>query len=431
MPVGTRNDDLEVIAQLAPVDGYSRVLVRNVVTGVERAMHPSEFKRAKHKLLDEDALRTAREHAGRKGVEVLKERYAARHPNSRYTWGQLRQIMAASGLELLEPVADEAPLDHDLAPLVRCRCGREFRPRTNNLQTGVTRSCGCVRSHAQNDLAAWLEGLGEVVTANRRDLVAPFEIDLVLPLRMLAVEYHGLYWHGEGVVGRERARDRNVTKARRLAELGYRFVLIFEDEWLRRPEAVKGRLTAILGRSTHRVGARGLELREAPGAEARAFFEAYHLQGAAGGRTWGLYNASGLVAAATFARENASRSRSGGEELARFAVRAGWSVPGGFTRLLRHGRDRTKPLVSYSDSRWSDGAVYRTAGFQDGGETPPSYWYFDKHEGRRYHRYTMRKAALLKRFGGDPALTERELALAAGYDRVWDLGCRRWVLPPG
>jgi G:T-mismatch repair DNA endonuclease (very short patch repair protein) len=427
LEVGARNGDLEVVEYLGVVDGLSKVRVRNVISSVEAVMLTGDFRRAKTKLLGAGQLAELRRASAKK--MLAKTAALAQHPNAKYTWADLVAVMAASGLELLTAVDGTAWLDYAVEVRVRCRCGLEFSPSVNNLRSGVTGSCGCVKSHQQADLAAFVSGLGFEVRSNDRELLRPREIDVVVPDLKLAIEYHGLYWHGEA--RRRENRTNTAEKATALRALGWRLVVVFEDEWVHRRAAVETRLRAILGRLEHRVGARKCSLVDLPTIEARQFMDATHLQGYGSGRTVALRHDGAVVAAATFAESNASRGRraDGLLELVRFAVKAGWSVPGAFQRLLGAGR-ADRGVVTYADTRWSDGAVYSRAGFRLDGVSPPSYWYFTNRVNRRLHRYTLRKSVLLERFGGDPVKTEWQLAQEAGYDRIWDLGCTRWVLEP-
>lgn len=351
---------------------------------------------------------------------------------SSYTYGALRAAIASYDATLLEELPeDSCPVElvhRNIA--VRCRCGETFRPKINALLADKWRSCGCVRSEPQTALAALLRSWGEEVVTDDATLLGGRQIDVLLPAQRLGIEYHGLRWHGEAL--HHRHRTLTAEKAAAAAALGYRLIVIFEDEWVYRRGAVENRLRAVLGRNTTRAGARSCTVEALAPAEAGTFTEAHHLQGARGGQSWGLRWRGELVAVATFARTNASRNSQGSWELMRFCVVPNHSVAGGLSRLIAAFR-RTHPeateLVSYSDNRWSDGGLYRACGFTLEKPGRPSYWYFGKGSNqRRLHRYTLRKQVLLKRYGGDPSKTEWALAQEAGYDRVWDLGAARWVL---
>lgn len=357
----------------------------------------------------------------------------------RVTWNEICQAAANNRLTVL---AEPTQWNVNTSTEFKCFCGRTFPCRIYAVYSGNTRSCGCVKSFEQAALARWLEDMGLRVVMNDRTILHNgLELDIVLPDLSIAIEYHGLYWHGESrtnATGRSASRlvDREKMDAARTA--GYRLVILFEDEWLRRRSSTEARLRAILGRFDRTVGARKCVVVRPLVPEVREFLEYTHLQGFAGGRYYGLSKNGELLAIAVFAKIGASRGRSGrpGEfELLRFAVKSGVHIPGGFSRLIsafRESEPICTELLSYADTRWSNGAVYAAAGFVCSGTTDSSYWYFKRRYKRntveRLHRYTLRKSELLRRFGGDPAKTEWQLAQEAGYDRVWDLGTTRWVL---
>ena len=79
-------------------------------------------------------------------------------------------------------------------------------------------------------------------------------------------------------------------------------------------------------------------------------------------------------------------------------------------------------ITTFSNNRWGDGGVYLKLGFGYAGETPPSYWYVKFPSLVRHHRYGLRKNSK-----DDATLSEWENRKLAGWNRIWDLGNKRWV----
>ena len=355
--------------------------------------------------------------------------YRGIHPASKYTFADVRARCAAVGMEFLSDVPDGTStydVTYSGAWKFRCRCGRVFSPGLQDFLTCKVRSCGCVRSFAQGEVATYVESLGFEVSVNNRRVIPPLEIDVYVPSLKVGIEYNGLHWHGEKLRGpgarRECARKHELAR-----QAGIRLVTVFEDEWLERQDQVRGYLAAVLGKKRS-VGARKCQVVR-DDRRLRDFVEDHHLQGGAGGDHYGLVLNGEVVAVAVFARQNASRNTQGGWELARYCV-GEVSVVGGLSRLLRAwvASSRATRVTSYSDNRWSDGALYRALGFRKEGVSRPSYWYFKKSEPRRWHRFTFRKSRAAKLFGCLPGETEWGIMQRAGYDRVWDAGATRWVL---
>ena len=429
---GTRSGDLEVVGYLGVSEGHSRVRVRNVINGLEAVMITNDFKRQKTKLLNEVQLRKLLQKNGfnRKGHQNPK--------NATYTWADIRRQCVRLGFALLHDDQEDSNFITDSGSSgswkFRCKCGSIFSPTLNNIMTGNTRSCGCVRSQPQADIAKWLQDIGIEIKQNARKIIAPLELDIYIPSKKVAIEYCGLYWHGELTCGAE-ARTKHLIKLRACEALGIRLITIFEDEWIQNEAKIKGFLVSVLRLASKRIGARSCKVQQIASSEARLFLDTNHLQGSANGETYALYNKQEIVAAAVFARPNASRARKDGlevYELVRYCVSSEIAVAGGLERLLKAFRlahPECRKLVSYSDNRWSIGNIYRRLGFVMETVGTPSYWYFPANtQGPRQHRYRWRKSAALKAFVGADSDTEWDIMKRNGYDRIWDCGAARWVL---
>lgn len=425
LSVGARNGDQEVIEELGVIDGFSMVRVRNLVSGVEGVMTPSDFRRQKRKLLSAEGIRA---------VLVANGRMARGRPNplnAKHTWADVLRICEKVNIQFMHPVADsDALVFQNKGWSFRCHCGNVFSPTLNNILNLDVRSCGCVKSFAQAEVTDFLKQFGAVV-ANTREIIAPYEIDVWMPEKKLAVEYCGLYWHGEELGGKG-ARTAHLRKWKLCRELGIRLVTIFEDEWLSKRSVVEGFLKSILGVPSQKIGARKLSVVEVAAPQAKSFLS-NHLQGYSRGLALGLSNGIELLAVAVFAKPNASRARKsapGVWELSRYCVHPEYKVMGGLGKLIATFR-KTHPeatiLLSYSDNRWSEGGIYKALGFELKAVNPPSYWYFKAHsQGPRSHRYKHRKSEAVRLFGGSG--TEWEINSRNGLDRIWDCGSMRWEL---
>ena len=62
---------------------------------------------------------------------------------------------------------------------------------------------------------------------NDRELIAPYELDIVIPEIKLSIEFNGVYWHSCFY------KDKNyhLIKTELCEKFGYRLIHIFEDEW--------------------------------------------------------------------------------------------------------------------------------------------------------------------------------------------------------
>ena len=171
-------------------------------------------------------------------------------------------------------------------------------------------------------------------------------------------------------------------------------VVLWEDFWVKKPELVQSRISALLQQS-ERIPARLTKPRRIDQQLASAFLEKNHLNGATAAKfKFGLFlpqryfrvlksvdpelaaQPELLVAVATFSyprifMRNEEPHKS--YELIRFASLAGSNVVGGLDKLLRAFQKERMPddIMSYADRDWSDGKSYRKLGFEETGITEP------------------------------------------------------------
>jgi hypothetical protein len=427
-----RNGNLEVVSYFGVVDGFTRVEVRNVNSGIVAVMTTGDFISGRRKLLstEEKSAIFSQNGKNRKGLPNPS--------NATHTWGDVRNICQAVGFEFShselkneEPVFDTARSRWNF----KCHCGRSWLPSLNNLIRGVN-SCGCVKSKPQMDLNLWVQELGfetivndKTKLGNETDNRKGLEIDILIPSLNVAIEYCGLFWHGQGLNGSS-ARTKHLDKMKACEGKGIRLITIFEDEWLFRQEAVKGYLTAILGKKTQIIGARKCQISSIDKKVAKSFLNQWHIQGSSNGQHIGIFFKEELLAVSTWAKLNASRNTTGWE-LSRFCVKGGVSVPGALpkmTKVFFFNNPEVLKVLSYSDNRWSNGQIYQALGFTKQKTNPPSYWYFQRKEPKRFHRFKWRKSEALRVFGGSPENTEWEILGNNGWDRIWDCGSTAWLL---
>ena len=284
--------------------------------------------------------------------------------------------------------------------------------------------CARIDSQPEIDLLEYIKSLGLYAERNNRSIIKPYELDIVVPEKKLAIEYCGLYWHGENG-GKDKHYHKN--KFNMTKEVGYHLITIFEDEWLEKPDAVKSVLRNQLGFSKRGVGARSLKIRAITRKDGIGLIEQNHLIGRCNGSVWiGAYDDDLLVAVMVFG--NPTRQTSKHQwELIRF-VTDGKTYAGVANRLFSYFVKNYNPtdVVSFSDNRWFTGEMYSKLGFTNDGEIPVDYFYTRK--GMRYHKSSKRKSKLSQELDFDTTgMTESVMAAHAGYDRIWDCGKVRWV----
>jgi predicted transcriptional regulator len=320
---------------------------------------------------------------------------------------------------------------------VKCNSCNKIKEVSNyfTIKKNCCKSCsGTGTSSIENEISDWIELVlkqsqsnHHIVQKNNRSIIPPKELDIYIPELNLAIEYCGLYWHSEPY------KDKNYhyNKMKECNNLGIRLITIFEDEWKNRAFQIKNLLKSVLGVYTKRVFARKCQVKEISTPIAKIFLEKNHIQGSSVAEVaFGLYFDSDLLGVVTASKHH----RQGQEKvfvLNRLAFLDNIQVIGGTSKLLRYLVDYSKEkgykkLISWSDSRWSEGNVYKKTGFKLEQEIKPDYSYFCQNTGKRLSKQSNTKKALLKK--GAIGKTEHEMALSLDLYRIWDCGKKRWVI---
>lgn len=251
-----------------------------------------------------------------------------------------------------------------------------------------------------------------------RELLSPYELDIYIPDKNLAIEVDGTYWHNDSL--------KTFMKYEEARKLGVRVIGIYDYEWRLQNGLLKSYLKAQLGIFDNKIGARKCELRKVPYKEAEEFIKRNHLQGSGKGVTnrntlcLGLYFQDNLVQLETFDRPRFSKKAEW--ELVRECSLQGWQIYGGKDRLLSYFlKNYEGSLISYCDKRFFSGISYEKEGFKKEPDSSPSYRYFKNN--RVYSRYSCMKSKLknfLKDF--NPRLSETENMKKNGFFKLYDFG---------
>mgnify|MGYP002624260241 CR=1 FL=1 len=270
------------------------------------------------------------------------------------------------------------------------------------------------RSHAEIELAKWLNNYTQVVT--RSNLIKPYEIDILLPSIRLAIEYNGSFWHSSQM------KDANyhLTKTEKCIEQQYQLFHIFDFDDI---EIWKSIILNRLNLSK-KIYARKCEIKTVDSEIAREFISANHLQGySAASIRLGLYYDNELVQVMTFGKPRFNTNYD--YELIRLCCLKGINVVGGASKLFNYFMKLYpgKSVISYCNRRFSQGGIYKILGFENIGTTKPNYYYVNARNFDVLSRYQCQKhklAKLLQDF--NPNLSEHDNMINNGYIKIYDCG---------
>ena len=244
---------------------------------------------------------------------------------------------------------------------------------------------GCPKciTKTQSKIAEYIESLGFEIKYNYRLGLGRQEVDIFIPSKNIAIEYHGLVWHSYGTTFPNNANERNPNidkiKYNYLAEQGIQLITIWDIEWnnINKQKIWISLLRNKLGLipKDNIIGARKCEIREVSNADSKDFLEHNHLQGNNYSKVnLGLYYQDNLMALMTFKKDVTHRAE---YELVRFCNKINYQVQGGASKLLKYFERNYKPksIVTYANRRWSVGNLYNQLGFTFLHNSDPNYFY--------------------------------------------------------
>lgn len=208
-------------------------------------------------------------------------------------------------------------------------------------------------------------------------------------------------------------------------------VQLWEDIWSVRQKQVLGRIKSILGLNERLHGRKGA-ITTITQKQADDFLNDNHIQGSAKSKYKLALNIDGQTVAVAcfsnirFMKRISSDYRS--VELIRFATLTGFTVTGGFTKLLKHFIKNISPndVMSYADRDWSLGNAYEQSGFKLIEATPPAQIWLKKEEMVRFFPHRLPEF-----IGGELKGNKEDELRTAGHDEyipVFNTGNLKYIL---
>lgn len=278
-------------------------------------------------------------------------------------------------------------------------------------------------SKDEREISAFIKSIySDKVYSRLRNVINPFELDVYVPAKNLAIEYNGLYFHS---TKKNKRAGFHLMKTEMCNKQGIRLIHVFEDEWRDKKDIVKSLIKSALGVYERKIYARNCQVREVTDKETvKNLFDENHVQGAVNRYELclGLYHKEELVQACVFGKQHFGRN--GDIELYRMVTLKNTQVLGGFSKIMKHcPYDK---VVSYVSRRLFDAKGYFSSGWKCVGKSVPSFWITDFK--KRYSRHLFKKQQCLKMFDNvTPDMTEQEMQELNGFYRIYDCGTYKVV----
>ena len=97
-------------------------------------------------------------------------------------------------------------------------------------------------SQRQKQLAQFCKQYFPELQQNNRQLIKPYQLDIVIPQIKLAIEFNGIYWHSLEMGTQQ---TYHLDKVLACNQKGYRLLHIWQDQWVENCDDLKQKLVAI------------------------------------------------------------------------------------------------------------------------------------------------------------------------------------------
>lgn len=283
------------------------------------------------------------------------------------------------------------------------------------------KKCHPSGSRQQQDVSDFVKSFGFNVIDSTRQIIPPLELDIWIPEKNIAIEYHGLYWHSNDPSDAfDKKRHRMKYEACR--SRGIKLIQIFSDEWINKNDICKSIIRNALGKNETVLNGRDCTVEHIDIDIAKKFLDSTHISGYTRSKhKIGLFHKNlGLVGVAT-TRTPIQTKWGHVSELARLSFLQGFSVRGGASKLISVVKrlaieEGFEGVLSYADLRFGDGGVYLKCGMEEKEEAKLNYWYTDGH--KRIDRFAFRT---------QPGKPETDIAKHEGVMQVWGAGNKVFV----
>lgn len=293
-----------------------------------------------------------------------------------------------------------------------------------NMKTEICTNCNKFKSHKsgyEHQLSNWLKSLSINVITSDRTQIYPKELDIYLPEFNIAIEFNGLYWHSEKMVG----KSYHIDKTNRCKDRNIDLIHVWEDDWIYKQDIIKSIILSRLNIISEKIYARNCEVRELSNNKViKNFLNDNHIQGyCKSSHKIGLFYKNELVSLMTFGYRKTNSKKE--FELIRFCNKKNTFIVGGASKIFKYYIGRYSPefILSYADIGLFNGNLYENLGFKLKHITKPNYFWVVG--GIRQHRWVYNKKNLEK-MGYDISKTECEIMKNNGYFRVFSCGQKRY-----
>lgn len=282
-----------------------------------------------------------------------------------------------------------------------------------------------LQSNEELELIDFIKSItdSEIVT-QEKDIIHPYELDIYIPDKQLALEFNGTYWHStEKIPNKKYHQNKTIL----CAEKGIQLIHVFEYEWKDeiKKEKIKKHIYNLLNKPSNIIYARNAQVVEINNSSASVFYKQYHLQDSVNSEI----NVALCINDKVIGVMSFGVPRFNSEfhfELTRLCFSNDCIIIGGAEKLFNYFIKRYNPesIISYCDISKFKGRVYTRLGFKPLKKaiSEPNYVWVTTQNNIVLTRYQTQKHKLIKAGLGNENQTEDEIMQEIGFYKVYDSG---------
>ena len=294
-----------------------------------------------------------------------------------------------------------------------------------------THQCPKCRLHGTSkteiEIADFVKNLNLDIICNKRIIIPPKELDIYIPKKNIAIEYHGLAIHSErNPFASIFDKNCHFNKFQMCKEKGIRLIQFFEDEWRDKQNICKSMIKNVLGVIEKKINARDLIIVEdIDKNKIIDFINKNHLQGYQNKKPLKSFSLIDSNTKEIFICITLRKPFIKSEnliEIERECSKVDFLIRGGYSRLLKRikywaKQQEYEKIITYSDCRYSWGNIYKINNFSLIHHTGISYDYTNGQN--RFGRF---------KFRAQDGKSEKQIAEENKVYKIYGAGNYLWEL---
>jgi len=283
-------------------------------------------------------------------------------------------------------------------------------------------------SYYEDELLKYIECIyNGKIEHNNRHIISPYELDICIPDKKIAIEFNGDFWHSSLYKSKNYHQQKTIACAKK----GIHLIHVFEHEWIDKEvqKKLKSYLNMLLTDNKEVVFGRNTTASEITNTEANEFCNKYHLQGSINSRiNIGILNKNKeLLGVMTFGVPRFNNNNYE-YEIYRMCFKDNTIVIGGVQKIFKYFINKYTPksVLTYVDITKFTGNSYLDLGFKPitgKAITDPNYvWISLNGRFEVLSRYQTQKQKLIEAGLGTSEQTEVDIMESLNFIQVFDSG---------